>query len=250
MPLRIACAGMKSTLLIALAFIASGILPLTAADDAPQNTLTDAEKAAGWKLLFDGKTLDGWHNFKRDTIRPGWQVKEGTLACVDPHNAGDLVTADKFDWFELQLDYNISEGGNSGIIFHVTDEGGAVWATGPEIQLEDNTKATDPQRCGWLYGLYKPADDPKTGKPLDATKPAGEWNHMRILISPEKCVHEVNGVKYVEYVLGSEDFNARVAKSKFGKMPLFAKSDIGYLALQGDHGQVTFRNIKVRPLQK
>ena len=109
--------------------------------------------------------------FKRDNVRPGWQVKDGTLACVDPHNAGDIVTADKYDWFELSLDYNISEGGNSGIMFHVTNDGGAIWATGPEIQLEDNVKAGDPERCGWLYQLYKPEIDPKTGKPLDATKP-------------------------------------------------------------------------------
>jgi hypothetical protein len=223
----------------------------TAADtefSKKDNTLSEAEKKAGWKLLFNGSDLAGWHNFKKEGIRPGWQVKDGSLACIDPHDAGDIVTADKYEWFELQLDYNISEGGNSGIMFHVTDEGGAAWATGPEIQLEDNAKAADPQRCGWLYGLYKPETDPKTGKTLDATKPAGEWNHVRILISPEKCVHEINGVKYFEYVLGSDDFKERVAKSKFGKMPRFAKASSGYLALQGDHGQVSFRNIKVRPI--
>jgi hypothetical protein len=212
------------------------------------NVLSEAEKKAGWKLLFNGNDLAGWHNFKKEGIRPGWQVKDGSLACIDPHDAGDIVTTDKFDWFELQLDYNISEGGNSGIMFHVTEQGGAAWATGPEIQLEDNAKAADPQRCGWLYGLYKPPTDPKTGKTLDATKPAGEWNHVRILISPEKCVHEINGVKYFEYVLGSDDFKDRVAKSKFGKMPNFAKADSGFLALQGDHGQVSFRNIKIRPI--
>ena len=238
---------MKRTFLSAL--LVSAALQVTAADDAKLNTLTDAEKAAGWKLLFNGKDLSGWHNFKKEGIRPGWQVKDDTLACVDPHNAGDIVTTDKFAWFELELDFNMSEGANSGIIFHVTDEGGAVWATGPEIQLEDNAKAGDPQKCGWLYGLYKPTDDPATGKPIDATKPAGQWNHLRIVISPEKCLHEMNGVKYVEYVLGSDDFKARVAKSKFGSMPKFAKSDSGYLALQGDHGQVSFRNIKVRPLE-
>jgi hypothetical protein len=216
--------------------------------DANINTLTDAEKAAGWQLLFNGQDFSGWHNFKREGVRAGWQVKDGTLACIDPHNAGDIVTSNKFDWFELQIDYKISEGGNSGIMFHVTDEGGAAWATGPEFQLEDNAKASDPVRCGWLYGLYKPPMDPKTDKPLDATKPAGEWNHIRLVISPEKCVHEINGVQYFEYVLGSEDFNSRVAKSKFGRMPRFAKSDSGYLALQGDHGQVCFRNIKLRPL--
>ena len=236
---------MKPTILTALLIVAAPIATLSAAD-GKVNALTRREKADGWKLLFDGKTLTGWRNFKSQSIKPGWQVKDGTLACVDPHNAGDLVTMDKFGAFELELDYNISEGGNSGIIFHVTDEGGAVWATGPEFQLEDNAAAKDPQRCGWLYALYQPADDPKTGKPLDATKPAGEWNHIRLVISPEKCEHIINGVKYFEYVIGSDDFKERVAKSKFGKMPLFAKSGSGYLALQGDHGQVSFRNIKVR----
>ena len=240
---------MKRTPLLALALIVAVALRLHAAEDAKSNTLSDAEKAAGWKLLFNGRDFTGWHNFKREGVRSGWQVKDGTLACVDPHNAGDIVTTDKFDWFELELDYNISEGGNSGIMFHVTDQGEAAWASGPEIQLEDNAKAGDSQRCGWLYALYQPPLDPKTGKPVDATKPAGEWNHIRVVIGPEKCEHYVNGVKYLEYVLGSEDFKARVAKSKFSKMPLFAKSNRGCLALQGDHGQVSFRNIKLRPIE-
>lgn len=218
------------------------------ADDAAPNTLTDAEKKEGWKLLFDGTDSKGWHSFKRKDVLPGWQVKDGTLACVDPHNAGDLCTNDKYDWFDLRLEYNISEGGNSGIMFHVTDAGGAVWATGPEFQLEDNTKAADPIRCGWLYALYKPPVDPATGKTLDATKPVGQWNQVRLVISPEKCEHYINGVKYFEYVLGSQDFKDRVAKSKFKSMPNFAKADSGYISLQGDHGQVAFRNIKLLPL--
>jgi hypothetical protein len=212
------------------------------------NSLTKAEIAAGWQLLFDGESFAGWHNFKQEGVRPGWQIKDGCLVCVDPHNAGDIVNTNQFDWFELQLDYNISEAGNSGIMFHVTDKGPRIWSTGPEFQLEDNVKAADPQRCGWLYALYQPPLDPATGKILDATKPVGQWNHVRLLITPQKCVHEINGVKYFEYVLGSDDFNARVAKSKFGRMPNFAKSDIGYIALQGDHGSVSFRNIKIRPI--
>ena len=239
---------MKCILLIALVLVTTVPLRTAAADDAKLNTLSDAEKAAGWKLIFNGKDFTGWHNFKKESVRPGWQVKDGTLACVDPHNAGDLVTSEKFDWFELELDYNISEGGNSGIMFHVTDEGNAVWATGPEFQLEDNAKAGDPQRCGWLYALYQPPTDPKTGKPIDATKPPGEWNHVRLVISPEKCEHYINGVKYFDYVLGSDDFKERVAKSKFSTMPLFAKSNSGYLSLQGDHGQVSFRSIRIRPI--
>ena len=212
------------------------------------NTLSQEETQAGWKLLFNGHDLNGWSNFKTATIRPGWQVKDGTLACVDPHDAGDLCTADQFAWFELTLEYNISSGGNSGIIFHASDEGEAVWASGPEFQLEDNAKAGDPQRCGWLYALYQPPVDLATNKPLDATKPAGEWNQVRLVVSPEKCEHFINGKKYFEYVLGSEDFKKRVAESKFGSMPLFCKTPKGRIALQGDHGQVAFRNVKVRVL--
>ena len=222
-------------------------------DDAsasqPSNTLSEAERKEGWKLLFNGKTLEGWHNFRTNTIRPGWVVKDGALVCADPKNAGDLCTNDKFDSFELRLEYNISRAGNSGIMFHVTEEGrGGAWATGPEFQLEDNKEARDPQRCGWLYALYQPPPDPATGAPLDATKPAGEWNRVRLLVTPEKCEHAINGVKYFEYVLGSDDFNQRVAKSKFSQMPFFAKSKTGYIVLQGDHGEVSFRNIKVRPV--
>jgi hypothetical protein len=219
------------------------------AEAGKANTLSGEEKQAGWKLLFDGKTLEGWHSFKRTGVRPGWQVKDGVLTCADPHNAGDLCTNDKYDWFELQIDYSITPAGNSGIMYHVTDEGRAAWATGPEVQLEDNTAAADPVRCGWLYALYQPPIDPQTGKTLDATRPAGQWNHIRVLISPAKCAHEVNGAKYFEYVLGSEDFRQRVAKSKFGKMPLFAQSTCGFIALQGDHGQVSFRNLKIRTIQ-
>ena len=219
-----------------------------AAEIPAPNTLTEAEKAAGWQLLFDGQSFAGWHNFKRNDVRSGWQIKDGALVCADPHNAGDIVTSNRFDWFELQLDYNISEAVNSGIMFHVTDAGDHVWATGPEFQLEDNVKAVDKIRCGWLYALYQPPVDPQTGKILDATKPVGEWNHVRLLVSPEKCMHEINGVKYFEYVLGSDDFKARVAKSKFAAMPNFAKSTAGYLALQGDHGSVSFRNLKLRVL--
>lgn len=216
---------------------------------AADNTLTPAQEKEGWKLLFNGKTLKGWNNFKSKDIRPGWKVVDGALVCADPHDAGDLCTEDEYEWFELEFDYKMEEAANSGIIYHITEKEDYVWATGPEIQLEDNAKAADPERCGWLYGLYKPEIDPKTDKPIDATKPAGEWGHIRIVISPEKCEHIVNGVKYFEYVLGSEDFKQRVAASKFGSMPNFAKSTKGFIALQGDHGSVSFKNIKIKPIK-
>jgi len=223
----------------------------TKADKTLPNELTAEEKKEGWKLLFDGKTLDGWHNFKKDTVNSGWAVKDGTLACVDPKKAGDIVTADKFDWFELSIEYNISEAGNSGIMFHVTTDGDAIWATGPEIQLLDNVKGADPERSGWMYQLYKPEIDPKTKKPIDATKPVGEWNHIRVAIAPPpaKSFVEVNGVKYYDFVWNSDDFKERVSKSKFKNMKNFAKSDTGFIGLQGDHGAISFRNIKLRPIK-
>ena len=239
---------MKSLNTILFAVIGFTVFPVAAADAAGINTLTAAEKAAGWKLLFDGKTLAGWQNYKQAGVRPGWQVKDGVLTVVDPGNAGDIVTTDKFGWFELQLEYNISVGGNSGIMYHVTDRGDTAWASGPEYQLEDNPKDGGGELSGWLYALYRPPVDPKTTKPIDATKPAGEWNHVRLIVTPKKCVHEMNGVKYLEYVLGSDDFKQRVAKSKFNAMPGFAQSDTGSIGLQGDHGRVSFRNIKIRPL--
>jgi hypothetical protein len=206
-----------------------------------QNTLSAAEVNAGWKLLFDGKTTKGWTNYKSDTIKAGWTVKDGVLTCSDPENAGDIVTKDNYDWFELTLEFNLGKGQNSGIIFHATDEGKTVWQSGPEVQLYDHPAEPGVQITGYLYELY----DSK----VDAQKPAGEWNKMRIVISPSKCATYVNDVKYYEYVLGSEEFWARVAKSKFSEYPYFAKSNTGKIALQGDHGVVSFRNIKIRPIK-
>lgn len=221
---------------------------LAARAGAHLNTLTATEQQAGWQLLFNGADFTGWHNFKHDGVRPGWQVKDGLLICADPRHAGDLVTTETFAAFELQLEYNISKGGNSGIMYHVTDAGDAAWATGPEFQLEDNAHASDPQRCGWLYALYRPPEDPRTGQPIDATLPAGQWNQIRLVVTPDKCEHWINGVKYFEYQLESDAFKARVARSKFSQMPLFAQAGAGRIALQGDHGQISFRNLKIRRL--
>ena len=239
---------MKLHLTMAALVIAVGMLGLSQAQDPPPaNTLSAAERAAGWKLLFDGKSTEGWRNYKKQTVNPGWKIVDGALTRAEK-GAGDIITAEQYDSFELVIDYKIAPGGNSGIMYHVTEEGGTAWQTGPEIQILDNAAGKDPQRAGWLYQMYQPAIDPKTGKPIDATKPAGEWNTLRIVITPEKCEHFMNGVKYVEYVKGSDDWNQRVAKSKFGKMPQFGKATKGHICLQ-DHGnEVAFRNIKIRPI--
>jgi hypothetical protein len=212
------------------------------AADAPPNTLTDAEKAAGWKLLFDGKTTNGWRNYQKPDIAAGWKVENGELVR-GTERAGDIITTDTFGAFELSIEYNISPGGNSGLMFHVTEDGRVAWHTGPEIQIQDNTSAAkDPQKPGWLYQLYR--------SEVDASKPAGEWNQIRLLITPEKCATWMNGQLYYEYVKGSKDWDERVAKSKFASQPNFGKPTSGHICLQ-DHGNpVKFRNIKIRVIDR
>ena len=214
-------------------------MSVTFADNAP-NTLTDAEKAAGWSLLFDGTSTDQWRNYKKDGISDGWVVKDGVLTRAKK-GAGDIITKQKFAAFEIVLDYKISAGGNSGLMFRVTEDGDRPWHSGPEIQIQDNKDGHDPQKAGWLYQFYS------TEK--DATKPAGEWNTLKVLITPERCVHTMNGTKYVEYVIGSDDWNAKLAASKFSKFPGFAAAAEGHICLQ-DHGnEVSFRNIKIREVK-
>ena len=207
------------------------------AGEPPPNQLTPEEAAAGWKLLFDGKTTDGWRNYKGKGVNPGWQVVDGALVRkADAKEAGDLVSLEEYDFFELSLDYKISKGGNSGLMYHVKETAPAPWMTGPEVQILDNVDGKDPQKSGWLYQLHK--------SKLDATKPVGEWNTLRIVIKHDQCQHFMNGKKYCEYVLHDTDWDTRVAKSKFAKYPEFGKAKKGHFCLQ-DHGdEVAFRNIK------
>lgn len=232
---------MKKTIsLLLTAAILAMTATLNAADEKQPNTLSKAEQAAGWKLLFDGKDMSQFRNFQKDTVGSGWKVEDGAIVWTKK-GAGDLITKKKYGSFELSLEYNISEGGNSGIMFHVTEEGKRPWHTGPEIQVQDNVKGHDPQLAGWLYEFY-PAK-------VDATKPVGQWNHLRILMTPEKSVHWMNGTYYCDYVKGSEDWNKKLAASKFAKMPLFGKADSGHICLQ-DHGNVVkFRNIRIREVK-
>lgn len=233
---------MARSLFACLAAVALGCtLGSPVAGDEKLNQLTAEESSAGWKLLFDGKSTAGWHNYKKQgaEVGPGWKIENGALTRADK-GAGDILTNDEYDAFELKLEFNISPGGNSGVMYHVKETEGAPWQTGPEIQIQDNKDGHDPQKCGWLYQFYS------TDK--DATKPAGEWNELRILITPEKCEHVMNGVKYFEYVKGSDDWNERLAKSKFKAFANFGKPTNGFICLQ-DHGNlVAYRNIKIRPI--
>lgn len=242
----------KSSLLLAALVLATTALTANAQqktgqeeaiavdDERTPNTLTEAEKAAGWKLLFDGKTTTGWRNFRKDDLHEAWKVVDGALTKTSTQ-AGDIVYDQEFAAFDFVLEYRIGKGGNSGLMYHVSESEGRPWQTGPEIQIQDNVDGHDPQKAGWLYQLY-PSE-------TDATKPAGEWNEIRIVITPQKCVQYMNGVKYCEYVKGSEEWDQKVAESKFGSMEKFGQFDSGFICLQGDHrGDLAFRNVRIREI--
>jgi hypothetical protein len=210
---------------------------------AEPNTLSAAEKTDGWKLLFDGSSLKGWRSLKTETPGAGWRADGGAL--VTAGKSGDIVTNEEFGDFELSIEWKISEGGNSGIIYRVGLGEPQTYHTGPEFQVLDNVKGGDrfvpSHRAGSLYDLI-PA-------PKDVTKPAGEWNVARLIVCGWKVEHWLNGEKLVEADLGSPEGRAMIAKSKFKEWPKFATLLRGRLALQ-DHGDVvSYRNIKIRELK-
>ena len=214
---------------------------------AADNVLTPSELRAGWRMLFDGKDAKNFRSYKKDVLSDGWAVKDGALTRAKA-GAGDIVTTEEFDSFELSLEYNISKGGNSGIMFHVQETEAAPWMTGPEIQVQDNVDGHDPQKSGWLYQLYSPQKDWATGMQVDATRPAGQWNQMQVRITPANCEINMNGIRYAIFQKGGDDWNKKVAASKFKEFPNFGKPTKGHICLQ-DHGNlVAYRNIKVRKL--
>jgi 3-keto-disaccharide hydrolase len=213
---------------------------------AEQNTLTAQEKAAGWQLLFDGKDASkSWRGYNKEALPKEWVVEDGVLVRKEK-GGGDIITKDQYESFELSVDWKISEGGNSGVMFKVQETDKPPYYTGPEAQIQDNIKGHDPQKAGWMYQLYS--------SPVDTTKPVGEWNTfvLKCQKTPAgtfKCEHTMNGTKYCEYEIGSDDWKAKLAKSKFAKWEGFGTSAKGHICLQ-DHGDVvSFRNIKIRTLK-
>jgi len=222
------------------------------------NTLTSAEKAQGWLLLFDGKTNEGWRGYNKTTFPAAWSVEDGALRLKGSGNGeagavdgGDLVYGkEKFSNFNLKIEWKISEGGNSGI-FYLAQEvpGKEIWRTAPEMQVLDNDRHPDAllgkdgnRMAGSLYDLI-PA------KPQN-TKPAGEWNTVEIISYQGTIVHKQNGATVVEYHLWTPEWEALVKDSKFPTYnPDWAKvAKEGLIGLQ-DHGNdVWYRNIKIRKL--
>jgi glucose/arabinose dehydrogenase len=231
----------------ALGLMCGMLLLMGSSGFAAENELSESEKKAGWMLLFDGKSAENFRNYKQPKLSAGWTVKDGALNR-SANGAGDIVTKEQYDSFELSIEYKISKGGNSGIMFHVQETEGPPYVTGPEIQVQDNVNGRDPQKSGWLYQLYSPGPDWASGKVPDATRPVGEWNALQIRITPRDCEINMNGVRYAKFQKGSDEWNKLVAKSKFASMPNFGKATKGFICLQ-DHGDaVSYRNIKVRKL--
>lgn len=216
------------------------------------NINADAKPKKGkWENLFDGKSLAGWHTYLKSgqPISDKWKVEDKSITLTDG-GAGDLVTDKEFENFEFEIEWKISEKGNSGIIFHVHEDPQfkATYNTGPEMQVLDNERHPDAKAgkngnrtAGSLYDMLPPMD-------LSAYKPAGEWNKARLVISNGKAEHYLNGKKIVEYPTSGPEWDKMVENSKFKGWPGFGKYAKGHIALQ-DHGnKVWYRNIRIREL--
>ncbi len=223
---------------------AAGLVLSVSAAQAPPNTLTAAERAAGWRLLFDGQTISEWRVFNQQAVSDGWQVVDGTLARVA--RGRDLITKEQFADFEFAFDWKLgAPGANSGIMFRVAEGPPQTYHTGPEMQLLDNANHADGKvpetSVGANYALHAPT--------RDTSKPVGEWNTAKLLVHGARVEHWLNGEKVVEYELWTSEWTAKVAASKFVQWPQYGLAQSGHIAIQ-DHGNpVSFRNLKVRVLR-
>ena len=222
------------------------------------NTLSAEEMAAGWSLLWDGKTSEGWRSVRRpDFPTKGWEIRDGVLIInetggAESASAGDIITKAKYSNFELQLDFKITPGANSGIKTFVDPElnKGPGSAIGPEFQILDDERHPDAKlgRDGnrTIGSLY----DMKTAPATKKVMPVGEWNHARILSDNKRLTYWLNGEKTIDIERGGKEWRDLVAISKYKIWPNFGELPEGHILLQ-DHGnQVFYRNIKIHDFSK
>lgn len=219
------------------------LLALSVVALAEPNTLTDADKAAGWRLLFDGKTTKGWVGLGKSGFPDkGWVVENGTLKHIAKGGGGDIVTSEQFGDFELEWEWRIAPGANGGLKYNLPD---AKKAVGCEYQLIDDAghpdvKAHDGTRTtASLYDVLKPADDKKLN-------PVGEWNSSRIVVKGNHVEHWLNGTKTVDFEFGSDALKAAIANSKFKGAAGWGIKTKSPILLQ-DHGdEISVRSIKIK----
>ena len=197
-----------------------------------------------WHPLLENNAAEAWRGFRSETLPAGWQMVDGALTRVGA--GGDIITREQYDNFELELEWKVAPGGNSGVFFHVVEDSTLryVWQTGPEMQILDNERHADgklPQTSAASnFALHAPVKN--------VARAAGEWNQARLVVKGARVEHWLNGEKVVEYDLWSDDWKQRVANSKFKDMPRYGLAPSGHIALQ-DHGDwVAFRNIRIRRL--
>ncbi len=219
------------------------------------NTLSDAEIKAGWQSLFDGKSLKGWRNYKKQTIGSGWVIRDGAIHLnAQPTNdgswqvkdGGDIITEKPYENYEFRCEWKIGNCGNSGIIFNVVEEDkyDYVWQTGPEMQVLDNSCHPDARyvthKAGDLYDMIACKHT--------VVKPAGAWNQVRIINNRNQVEFWLNGIQVITFTMQDEKWKEMIAGSKFKDMKGFGLASGGHIALQ-DHGdKVWFRNIKIKQL--
>jgi hypothetical protein len=212
------------------------------------NTLTDTEKSEGWKLLFDGTTLNGWRMYQNKAA-DAWDVKNGELYCkgseIDKSDLrADIITADQFENYELSIDWKISPEGNSGIMYHVSEAYPAAYLSGPEYQLIDDEGFPDPleewQKTASDYAMYNATSRP--------TKPVGHYNTTRIVVNGTHREYWLNGVKVLEFEAWSPDWEKRKANGKWKDTPEYGSLRKGHICLQDHGGGVWFKNIKIKTL--
>jgi len=198
---------------------------------------------AEWTVLFDGKIVKGLRAYKQSGFPDSWEIIDGTLKTIPGHGV-DLISDEIYKNFELELEWKVPEGGNSGIFYFATEEGDNIWQSAPEMQVLDDEKHTDGKNtltsAGALYAMIAPS--------VSVVKPVGSFNQVRIKVKDNHVEHWLNGTKIVEYVYGSDMMWDLVAKSKFSTMPQFAKASEGHIGLQGDHGVIWYKNIRIRRL--
>ena len=204
----------------------------------------DAVRRSDWVSLFDGRTLNGWRVYRGQSQPGGWFVRDGAL--MKEQGTDDIVSVDQFGDFELELEWRLSTGGNSGLFYRATEEYDKVYWSSVEYALLDDANARDGRNritsAGAAHSLYAP--------PAGIVKPANEWNQTRIVARGAHVEHWLNGTKLFEYENGSPEWDAKVKASKFAPYANFGKARRGHIALQGDHaGQLAIRNIRIRELR-
>lgn len=220
----------------------------TGKNDSSPNTLSQKEKESGWKLLFDGKTFNGWHGYNMKGIPDCWKVEDGIMkmTTVGGQESQDVVTDKNYKSFELKVEFRLTKGANSGIIYHVAENPKYKfpYETGAEFQVIDQDnwpdKLEDWQICGADYAMYPPKVRPY--------KPLGEWNQVHLIVNGNKVTHILNGKVVVEFEKYSPDWKKLRDSGKWKDFPDYGKFDEGRISLQNHGTHVDYRSVKIKEL--